>query len=78
MKQIKLIWDFRSRDVEHFAQHHAKHLKEFLEKENYELVNTGVELINEHHALAYIVVYEKDMMRFRDALKPHRAVYYNA
>lgn len=76
MKKIKFIWDFRSRDVEHFAKHHAKHLSEFLEKENYELNITGVELINEHHAIAYMVVYENDMIKFRDALRPHRAVYY--
>ncbi|MXV38096.1 hypothetical protein GO491_05315 [Flavobacteriaceae bacterium Ap0902] len=77
-KKIKLIWDFRNRDVEHFAEHHAKHLKEFLEKENYEFVHTGIELIHEHHAIAYMVVDEKDMLRFRDALKPHRAAYYKA
>lgn len=76
MKKIKLIWDFRSREVEHFAQHHAKHLKEYLARENYDINLTGIEIINDHHATAYMIVYEKDLVKFRDVLKPHRAIYY--
>lgn len=77
MRKIKLIWDFKSRDVEHFAKHHAIHLEEFIVKENYELNITGYQLLNENHAIAFVVVKEEDMLQFRDVLKPHRAVVYN-
>ena len=36
------------------------------------LEKTGFETINEMHAIAFIVVEEKDMISFRDVLKPHR------
>lgn len=76
MRKIKLIWDFRARDVEHFAKHHAKHLEEFILKENYDLNITGFEVLNEHHAIAFMIVNEKDILKFKDVLKPHRAVVY--
>ena len=37
---------------------------------------TGFEIINEMHAIAFIVVEEKDMITFRDVLKPHRGEVY--
>ena len=76
MRKIKLIWDFRYPDPEHFAVHHAKHLSEFMEKKNYPFKITGSEAINPYHFTAYLVVNEEDMIEFRDILKPHRAVVY--
>ncbi|MEZ4854233.1 hypothetical protein [Flavobacterium sp.] len=76
MRKIKLIWDFRGLAAAKTAEHHEIHLKEFLEIENYSLQITGYELISEMHAIAYLVVEEADMIRFRDALKPHRGVIY--
>lgn len=72
MRQIKLIWDFRGPASAKTAEHHEIHLKEFLEKENYELKITGFETLNEMYAIAYLVVKEADMITFRDALRPHR------
>lgn len=74
-RKIKLIWEFRGRDVEHFASHHAEHLAEFIEKYNYELKETGFEVLNENFAMAFMIVKESDLMKFRDVLKPHKAVY---
>ncbi|EAZ96214.1 hypothetical protein FBBAL38_02305 [Flavobacteria bacterium BAL38] len=71
-RKIKLIWDFRGEAAAKTAEHHDIHLKEYLEKENSTLEKTGFEAINEMHAIAFIVVEEKDMIRFRDVLKPHR------
>ena len=71
-RKIKLIWDFRGEVATKTAEHHDIHLKEYLEKEKIVLEKTGFETINEMHAIAFIVVEEKDMIRFRDVLKPHR------
>lgn len=78
MRKIKLIWDFRGLAAAKTAEHHEIHLKEFLQMENYALKITGFQIINEMHAIAFMVVEEKDMLTFRDALKPHRGeVYYS-
>ncbi len=76
MRKIKLIWDFRGEASVKIAEHHEIHLKEFLEKENYKLRVTGFEIVNELYAIAYLVVEEKDMIQFRDVLKPHRGEIY--
>lgn len=71
-RQIKLIWDFRGPASAKTAEHHDIHLKEFLDKEKYPLKITGFEILNDMYAIAYLVVEEIDMIRFRDALRPHR------
>ncbi|MCO6174145.1 hypothetical protein NHF50_03730 [Flavobacterium sp. NRK F10] len=75
-RKIKLIWDFRGPAAAKTAEHHDIHLKEFLEQENYSLQITGFEIINEMYATAFLVVEEKDMIAFRDSLKPHRGEVY--
>jgi hypothetical protein len=72
MRKIKLIWDFRGEASAKTAEHHDIHLKEYLDEKKLTLEKTGFEIINEMHAIAFIVVEEKDMIRFRDVLKPHR------
>lgn len=72
MRKIKLIWDFRGTVAAKTAEHHEIHLKEYIEVENLELNITGFEILNEVHAIAFMVVEEKDMITVRDALKPHR------
>jgi hypothetical protein len=71
-RKIKLIWDFRGEASTKTAEHHDIHLKEYLDEEKITLEKTGFEVLNEIHAIAFIVVEEKDMIRFRDVLKPHR------
>lgn len=77
-RKIKLIWDFRGEASAKTAEHHDIHLKEYLDEEKITLEKTGFEIINEMHAIAFIVVEEKDMIRFRDVLKPHRGEVYTA
>lgn len=76
-RKIKLIWDFRGEAAAKTAEHHAIHLNEYLESEKRTLEKTGFEILNEMHAIAFVVVEEKDMISFRDALKPHRGEVYN-
>ena len=75
MKKIKLIWDFRGPDAAKIAEHHEIHLKEYIVLEEILLNITGYEIINELHAIAFMVVTEENMIAVRDALKPHRGVY---
>lgn len=76
-RKIKLIWDFRGEAAAKTAEHHAIHLNEYLENEKRTLEKTGFEILNEMHAIAFVVVEEKEMILFRDALKPHRGEVYN-
>jgi len=75
-RKIKLIWDFRGPAAEKTAEHHEKHLKEFIAFEKLELDITGYQHINEMYSLAYMVVEESKMITMRDALKPHRGEVY--
>ena len=76
-RQIKLIWDFRGEVAAKTAEHHEIHLQEFIISEKIELNITGFEIINEMHAIAYIVVTDETMIAVRDALKPHRGEVYS-
>ncbi len=74
MRKIKLIWDFRGGDAKGIADHHCIHLEQFAVKEQLSINHTGVEMVTDMHAMAYMVVEEQDMIKVRDALRPHRAV----
>lgn len=76
MRQLKLIWDFRGPDALQIAKHHTIHLNEYISIENLDLNITGHEAISDMHAIAFMVVNEKEMKPIRDALKPHRGQIY--
>ncbi len=76
MRKIKMIWDFRGSGAEKTAQHHEIHLKEFIVAEKLPLDITGFEVLNEMHAVAFIVVTDDYLVLVRDTLKPHRAEIY--
>lgn len=76
-KKIKLIWDFRGPAAERTAEHHQKHLKEYVVIEELKFDITGVFHINEMHSIAFLVVAEFEMLSVRDRLKPHRGEIYN-
>jgi hypothetical protein len=71
-RKIKLIWNFSGPDAEGTAKHHEIHIREFLEKNNFNDLITGVDYQTEIVWSAYLIVDEKDMILFRDALKPHK------
>ncbi len=77
MNKLKLIWDFRGPDALKIAEHHIVHLKEYIIIQKTELNITGFEQISELHAIAFMVVNEREMKPIRDALKPHRGQLYN-
>lgn len=75
-RKIQLIWDFRGQEAIPTAQHHRRHLEEYLLANPYTINVMGVEKVSDFYAIAYMVVEEVDMIGFRDALKPHRAQVY--
>lgn len=77
MRKLKLIWDFRGPDAFKIAEHHEKHLKEFIVMQNTNLNITGYEALNDLHSMAFMVVTEDEMKPIRDALKPHRGQLYS-
>ena len=75
-RKIKLIWDFKGPAGAKTAEHHEKHLKEFIAIEGIALNITGYQQLHEMHSIAFMVVEESGMIAVRDALKPHRAEVY--
>jgi len=72
MEKIKLIWDFRSADALKIAEHHVKHINEFLKKESHTNEETGISPISELYCTAFLITTKDKMVLFRDKLKPHR------
>jgi hypothetical protein len=70
--KIKLLWDFRGPDAKETAKHHTTHLKEFANIENLSFHEIDIQEKNPMLVSAFIVVDEKDMKIYRDALKPQR------
>lgn len=77
-RKIKLIWDFKGPAALKTAEHHEKHLKEFIAMEHINLNITGFKEINEMFSIAFMVVEEKEMISVRDRLKPHRGEVYDS
>jgi hypothetical protein len=75
-RQIKLIWDFRGPAAARTAEHHEIHLKEYIQIEKLTTNITGFKIINDMHAIAFMVVEEENMIAVRDALRPHRGELY--
>ncbi|TXE16884.1 hypothetical protein ES692_11045 [Psychroserpens burtonensis] len=76
MRKLKLIWDFKGPDAHKIAEHHVKHLKEFIAIKNTNLNITGFEQLSDLHSIAFMVVTDDEMKPIRDALKPHRGTLY--
>ena len=71
-RKIKLIWDFKGRETIEIAKHHCIHLEEFAEKEKLNFYTIESLQISEMYSIAFIIVDEKDMITYRNALQPHR------
>lgn len=77
MRKIKLIWDFRGPAAAKTAEHHEKHLKEYIAIEKLPLNITGFNVLNDMYSIAWMVVTDEYMISVRDALKPHRGEVYS-
>ena len=71
-RKIKLLWDFRGPDAKQTAKHHTIHLKEFATRESLSFHKIDIQERTPMLYAAFIIVDERDMKTYRDALKPHR------
>ncbi len=76
-KRIKFIWDFYGPRAQPTAQHHVKHLGEFVEGRKIENSILGVEQEGPAHFIAYMVVESEQVETLRQILKPKRGQYYD-
>lgn len=54
------------------AEHHAIHLKEFVEREGIAADDVGTEDLSDLYSVAFMIVSEKDRGSIQTALRPHR------
>ena len=73
MQKIKLIWDFRGSNTLQMATHYNKHIKEFFELKNIDLIDSGHEMINESHHISFAIIKKEDVNLVKQVLKPQRA-----
>jgi hypothetical protein len=73
MQKIKLIWDFNGEDSLKTAEHFNIHLEEFLDKEEILFHTIGLDLVNDYHNIAYLVIDKQYIDMIKHALKPQRA-----
>lgn len=73
--KIKFIWDFHGMQGKPTAEHHAKHLGEFLQVKQLDYP-LGVEQIGAMHHIAYIIVDKEMVDNLRAILKPNRGQYF--
>jgi len=75
-QKVKLIWDFRGEPSAKIAEHHKKHLDEYIQMGEIEGAFTSVEKVNDMHHIAFMVVTKNWMNSLREQLKPHRGQLY--
>lgn len=77
-RRIKLIWDFFGPDAQRTAEHHLRHVVQFLQREGTASIASGAELSTEStlesHWVAFVTVAESDVSALRAALRPHRGL----
>lgn len=74
--RIKLIWDFFGPNGKPTAEHHIKHLAEYVEAKNLQNTLLGVSEINPQHHIVYMIVEKELMDSLRKILKPNRGQLY--
>ena len=73
-RAIQLIWDFRGPEAQGTAEHHARHLAEFAQREQLSRQTTGAEELAPLHWIAWMIVDEKEVPALRIALRPSRGL----
>lgn len=74
-EKIKLIWDLRSIDAKEVAEHHVKHVNEYIKSKGLKDTTASCEEVFPHYYVAFIITSKKNMIQLRDDLKPHRGEY---
>lgn len=66
----RLIWDFRGPEAQHFAKHHAKHLKEYINMEKLEDISCDIQELTPMRWIAYMQGEKQKMESIKSILKP--------
>ncbi len=74
--RVKFIWDFHGPNGKPTAEHHIKHLGEYVEAKDLQNTILGVEQLTPNHHIAFLVVEKELMDSLRAILKPNRGQYY--
>ncbi len=69
----RYIWTFTGPTAHGTAEHHAEHLREFLERNKLEGCDAGFELLGENHAKAWLTAPEPVQKGIERALRPPKS-----
>ncbi|MDO5509310.1 MAG: hypothetical protein Q4F57_01305 [Weeksellaceae bacterium] len=75
MRTIRIFWDFHGPHSKPTAEHHAKHLNEYLTAENYTQYHCTLTQETDNHSICFIDISEEHLIHFRDTLRPVRAAW---
>lgn len=73
-RKIKLVWEFYGVDALKTADHHLIHLSQYIQREDIDIIDKGVELINEFSAISFIIIYNSFAVKLRSDLKPKKGL----
>lgn len=73
MRTLRIVWKFRGPAAQKTADHHKTHLLDYLEKEQIEVEECGIENHSEMFTTAFIICDEETAMKLREPLKPQAA-----
>ena len=73
MRHIRFEWNFFGEDGKGTAEHHVRHLKEFMHRERFEAIQYDVKPVDELIWSAMMVIDEPTAHQIKTALKPNRA-----
>ena len=76
-KKIKLIWKFYGDDALNIAEHHLIHLKEYISKENIDVIEISTELVNDMTAISFVIIESIFLENIRQNLKPNEGYLVN-
>jgi len=68
--RLKLIWDFRGPDAKHIAEHHAIHLREYVDAENLENTVCDIQELSDMRFIAFMEGPKDKMESVKPILKP--------
>ncbi len=71
---VQLIWDFFGPHAERTAEHHHRHVRDFVQRESVPCVEAGSRREGEKHWIAWLTVAPGEVERLRQALRPQRGL----
>ena len=73
MTNIKFVWNFYGPDSKSLAEHHLVHLIDFISKENFLSLNSGISTESDNYSYSFIILDSSYLEIIKSKLKPHQA-----